>query len=242
VIAMTRLVRLRTPGALLALSALAVSACTSGAGPAASATSAASAPPSQAAVAGVPSIAASPVATPAASAEPSPSAESSGTALGSGPTAVPTSIDPCQLIPKEEAGQLAGTTFGAGKEEETSGHAKMCTYGAGTSNVFEVVVAIAPDEATAKAQEQAAMNDLKKTASDLPGGLHVTELPNFAPGADAVEMDGSVSVAGQSISGRGFYVLRGTDFFGFNDLVRNAPAPSEDAAKAEAMTVLGRLP
>ena len=118
----------------------------------------------------------------------------------------------------------------------------MCVYGAGTTNVFEVIVSIAPDEATAKAAEESAMNDLKKAAEDLPSGLKITQLPDFAPGADAVMMDGSVSLAGHSIGGRGIYVLRGTSFFGFNDLVRDAAAPSADAVKAEAMTVLGRLP
>src|SRR5262249_6512861 len=162
--------------------------------------------------------------------------------FGEGPSAVPTSIDPCQLIPKDEAGKLAGATFGDGKEEETDGHAKMCTYGAGTTNVFEVIVAIAPDEATAKAHERAALHELKQAAAALPGGLHIAQLPNFATGADAVMMDGSVSLGGESISGRGLYVLRGTTFFGFNDLVRGAPAPSEADSKAEAMTVLGRLP
>jgi hypothetical protein len=217
---------------LLALTALGASACTSAATPSPSAQT------SQA-----PVVLQSAETTPAASTAPSPSAESSQVAAASSePTAVPTSIDPCQLIPKEEAGQLAGATFGAGTEEETSGHSKMCTYGAGTTNVFEVIVAIAPDEATAKAQEQAAMNDLKSAAADLPSGLHITQLPNFAPGADAVLMDGSVSIGGQSIEGIGIYVLRGTSFFGFNDLVRNAKAPTPDAAKAEAMTVLGRMP
>jgi hypothetical protein len=230
---MTRPARLRMPVTLLALSALAASACTSATSPSPSA------PASQAPVA---LQSAEATATTAASLEPSPSAESSEVAAASGPTAVPTSIDPCQLIPKEEAGQLAGATFGAGKEEETSGHSKICTYGAGTTNAFQVIVAIAPDEATAKAEEQAAMSDLKSAAAGLPGGLHITQLPNFAPGADAVLMDGSVSIGGESISGIGIYVLRGTSFFGFSDLVRDAKAPSADAAKAEAMTVLGRVP
>jgi hypothetical protein len=226
------------PATLLAVTAVIASACAGAATP--SPTTEAS-PAAQGSAPVVLQSAETSAAAPA-SLEASPSAEASGVAFGEGPSAVPTSIDPCQLIPKDEAGKLAGATFGDGKEEETSGHSKMCTYGAGTTNVFEVIVAIAPDEATAKAQEQAAMNDLKSAAQDLPSGLHITQLPNFAPGADAVMMDGSVSLAGQSIEGRGIYVLRGTSFFGFNDLVRNGNAPSADDAKSEAMTVLGRMP
>jgi len=239
---MTRPAHLRRPVSLLAVTALvglAASACASAATPSPTAEASPALAASQAPVV---LQSAEATATAAASLEPSPSAASSQVVFGAGPSAVPTSIDPCQLIPKDEAGKLAGATFGAGKEEETDGHAKMCTYGAGTTNVFEVIVAIAPDEATAKAQEQAAMSDLKQAAADLPCGLHITSITNFAPGADAVMMDGSVSIGGESIGGRGLYVLRGTTFFGFNDLVRGAPAPSESDAKAEAMTVLGRLP
>ena len=234
---MTRSVRLRTPATLVAVAALTVSACAGATSPSPSAEASQVVVASQA-----PVVLQSAETTEAPAASPSESAAPSASEVAAGPTAVPTSIDPCQLIPKDEAGKLAGATFADGKEEETDGHAKMCTYGANTTNVFEVIVAIAPDEATAKAQEQAAMNDLMQAAADLPGGLHITQLPNFAPGADAVMMDGSVSLGGESISGRGLYVLRGTTFFGFNDLVRGAPAPSEAASKAEAMTVLGRLP
>src|SRR5262249_9205232 len=133
---MSRSARLRTSVALVAISALAVAGCSSSAASPAPTTAS-----SQAAV--LPSIAASVADTPPPSTQPSPSAESSPVAEASGgPTAVPTSIDPCQLITKEEAGQLAGTTFGAGEESETSGHAKLCVYGGQTKNVFTVTVAI----------------------------------------------------------------------------------------------------
>ena len=57
-----------------------------------------------------------------------------------------------------EASSIAGVTFAAGKEDTTSGGAKTCGYGAKTPNVFMVIVAQAPDAATAQAdwtQEQA---------------------------------------------------------------------------------------
>ena len=57
-------------------------------------------------------------------------------------------LDPCQLVTQQEASQLAGTTFAAGKEEAISSASSMCTYGAQTLNVFTVLVAVAPDAAT----------------------------------------------------------------------------------------------
>ena len=158
------------------------------------------------------------------------------------PSAVPTDIDPCQVITADEAGQLAGATFSAGKEEETSGHARICTYGANTTNVFMVLVAIAPDVATAKAAEKAAEQDLKDNAGSFGVPFNVTKLPDFADNTDAVILDGSASLGGETISGRGMYLLRGTTFVGFNDLVRGKPAPSAADMKAEATTVLTRVP
>ncbi len=184
------------------------------------------------------SAAASPSAAPSPSAPASPSAAAS--ASPSAATAVPTSIDPCQLIPSGEAGQLAGATFGAGKESTTAGGAKMCTYGAQTKNVFEVIVAVAPDVATAKAEEAAAEADYQAQAAQVNQGLTVTQLPGFAPNTDAVLLEMKPNAL--SISGRSMAVLRGTDYFAFSDLVLGGSAPSADAMKAEAMTVLGRLP
>ena len=214
------------------------SACTStGATPAPSAT-----PPGGAVA--LPSIgvavvppSANPTDTPAPSGSGEPGASASDL-----PSAVPTDIDPCQVITADEAGQLAGATFSAGKVEETAGHARICTYGAGTPNVFMVIVAIAPDVATAKAAEKAAEQDLKDNAQSFGVPFNVTKLPGFADQTDAVILDGSASLGGQSISGRGMYLLRGTTFVGFNDLVRGKKAPSADDMKAQAMTVLGRVP
>jgi hypothetical protein len=170
------------------------------------------------------------------------SAEPSDAGLN-GPTAVPTSIDPCQIIPADEAGQLAGATFGAGKESTTEGNARICTYGANSLNVFTVEVAIAPDAATAQADEAAAMADIDAEAAKLSShGITTTKLPGFAPGADAVLFDGTVSLAGVTVGGSGIYVLHGTTFFGFSDIALRQAPPTADALKAEAMTVLGRLP
>src|SRR5262249_49689040 len=145
-------------------------------------------------------------------------------------------------ITAEEAGKLAGATFGPGKEETTEGNARICVYGAQTPNVFTVTVAIAPDEKTAKADEAAAKADLQAKAKDLPNGMKVTDLTNFAPNTDAELFNGTAKIGGQTIGGSALYLLRGTTFAGFSDLVLNAAPPSEDAMKTEGMTILGRLP
>ena len=158
-------------------------------------------------------------------------------AASSDATGVPTTLDPCQIVPVSEASQLAGTTYAAGVESVTSGNGKICTYGGQTLNVFEVIVGQAPDVATAKAgvaEAEAAI------AAQAGGALSFTELPGFADGAAYVV--GSVTVAGQTISGSAFYALKGTVFFGFSDLARGHATPTLAAMEAEAQTILGRLP
>jgi hypothetical protein len=218
----------------LVLLAVGLAACTTSTASGSPASSAAVVPPSIALV--PPSVAASPSEAPSDNPSGPPPSYSDA-------TAVPTDIDPCQLITAEEAGTLVGTTFGAGEESTTEGNARICTYGAQTKNVFIVEVAIAPDEATAKADEAAAQAELQSKANQLPAvGLAVTQLPDFAPGADAALMGGSMSLGGTTIGASAIYVLRGTTFFGFSDVALNQAPPTADAMKAEAMTVLGRLP
>jgi hypothetical protein len=214
---------------LLVLSIAGLGACTGATSPA---PTTAIAPLASQTVEPPPSVAAS---DSTSSAEPSDALD--------GPTAVPTSIDPCQIIPAAEAGQLVGATFGAGKESTTEGNARICTYGANTINVFTFEVAIAPDAATAKADETAALADIDAEAAKLSShGVTTTKLPNFAPGADAVLFVGTVSLGGATIGGSAIYVLHGLTFFGFSDIALRQAPPTADALKAEAMTVLGRLP
>lgn len=227
--------RTRATRALVILTTIGLAACsgsTATGSPAASTAVVASVPPSASAIA---STAASPTDTPAPSSQ-----APSQAAASSGPSAVPTSIDPCQLVPAQEASTLTGVSFGAGKEETTSGNGRMCIYGYQTKNVFEVIVAVAPDVATAKAEEVAAQAQLQKNAAQTGQGLNITQLPGFASGADAVLLE--LKPNPYNINGRAIYVLRGTVFFGFSDLVVGGSAPSADAMKAEANTVLGRLP
>jgi hypothetical protein len=217
--------------ALVVLSIAGLSACTGATSPAPSVPAPV--------VAGSPTIAPPPSATAtnvATSAEPSDSGLD-------GATAVPTSIDPCQIITAAEAGQLAGATFGPGKESTTEGNARICTYGSSTLNVFTVEIAIAPDLATAQADEAAALADIDAQAAKLSShGLTTTTLPGFAPGADAVLFSATIDLGGATIGGSGIYVLHGTTFFGFSDIALHQAPPTPDAVKAEAMTVLGRLP
>jgi hypothetical protein len=94
---------------------------------------------------------------------------------------------------------------------------------------------------TAQAAKAAAEQDLKDNAASFGVPFNVTKLPDFADNTDAVILDGAGSLGGETISGRGIYLLRGTTFVGFNDLVRGKSAPSAADMKAEATTVLGRV-
>ncbi len=217
--------------ALVAVSAVAFAACSGSSSPA----------PSTAALPSIAGVVPSAAQSVAPSVAPEESAEAS-TAATTEPSAVATDIDPCQLITAADAGKLAGATFGAGKESETAGHAKMCVYGAQTKNVFTVTVAIAPSTDVAKAEETAVINQLKDTAKQAgPNALETSVVPNFADGTDAVIMKMGPVLG---INGAAIYVLRGTTFFGFSDVVVGGNAPTIDDVKQKAMDVLnsGMLP
>lgn len=174
----------------------------------------------------------------AATPAPTPTPVSTSTPAGtSGPTAVPTSVDPCQLVTSQEASQLAGVLFGAGKEETTSGNGRLCVYGYQTLNVFTVEVAQAPNLAAAQAAKAEALAGIQELASK---GVTLTQLPNLADGA--VVAQGGAAISGQTFSVSSIGVLKGTIFFGFSELVLGHPAPSSAAMQAQAQICLGRLP
>jgi hypothetical protein len=166
------------------------------------------------------------------------SSEAPSGAVPSGPeaTGVSTSLDPCQLVPVTEASQLAGTAFTAGRETTTEGGGRICTYGAQTVNVLQVIVGQAPDVATAKAEEAAVEAQVKEQALGAP--VTVTKITGI--GDDAGVM--TLSLPAYSISGIAIFVLKGTVFFSISDIVRGAAAPTEAAMRAEAQLVLGRVP
>ena len=153
---------------------------------------------------------------------------------------MPTSLEPCVVVPADEASALAGTTFAAGTPSTTSGNGKVCTYTA-TGNVMVVVLGVAPDVATAQGEEQSMKDQLEQ---GVPGvTFQLTELPGFQDGVDAAIVTGSETVAGQTFSATAMYMLKGTTFLGISDVVVGAgQAMTSDAITAQAPTFLDRLP
>lgn len=219
---------------LLAIVAL-LSACSSAAPTTASA-------PQQATASSTPN----PTATPKPTVTPSPTA-TPGMTITPAETGTPQqataqiALDPCQLLPSQEASSLAGTSFGAGTEGTIPGGVKTCTYGSQSLNIFVVQVVQAPDEATADAAKQQFLSDLQaKMQQASSQGITVTQLPDFADGA--VIGEASINANGVNFNGSAIGFRKGTIFFGFSDVVVGGPAPSSADLQAEATTVLGRLP
>ncbi|MFI5227345.1 MAG: hypothetical protein ACHQ3P_11800 [Candidatus Limnocylindrales bacterium] len=177
------------------------------------------------------------VSPPAASDTPEPStAEVSSAPASSGATAVPTAIDPCTLVTQAEASQLTGSTYGPGKESETAGHLKVCTYGGQTPDVFGVDVLVAPDVATAQAGAAAVEAEAKAKLK----GATIADLSGL--GDKAVWLHGAGELGGSPINAAGIYVLSGATFFDISDIVVGKSAPSETDFVTQATTALGRLP
>ena len=157
----------------------------------------------------------------------------------------PVALDPCQIVTSSEASTLAGATFGAGKEGETGGGGKTCVYGYQTLNVFTIIVAQAPDAATAQAAyAQAKAQAQAELSKGVPAGVKVTVNLNDASisGADQASVArGSGTISGQTISLSAVYVLKGAVFFSFSDLVLGPAAPSVAAMEAQATISLGRV-
>ena len=179
-------------------------------------------------------------APPATTAAPmTPAATPSATAQG-----VALTLDPCAVFPQAEASTLLGTTAPAGQPQTLDGGGKMCVYAAGAEGVAQIVVAQATSATDAGAvwdQERARANQalqqalqsqaqLTPTLSDLPG------LGDKASTASYSATIGPVTLAGSAI-----YVLKGATFFGVSVLRLNGAAPTIDALKAEAQTILGRV-
>lgn len=184
----------------------------------------------------------SPSAASPSPAESSPSPSESAAASG-----VATSIDPCQLVTKDEASKLAGGSFGVGKETTNPGGGKTCVYGGQTQNVFTVIVAQATDAASAQAdwtQEQAkAQAALQKAVP--PGvtlNLKVNDLSNVAGADKAAIATLKESISGISVEVTAIYLLKGPIFLTFSDLAVGHAAPSTADMESQAQTSLGRLP
>ena len=188
----------------------------------------------------IPKVVPSPIITPSPTVTAGPTVTPAETGTPQ-QTAAPTSLDPCQLLPSQEASSLAGTSFGAGAEGTNPGGGKTCTYGSQTTNVFFVEVVQAPDTATADAAKKQFLSDLQANLQQLSSeGLNVTQLPNFADGA--VIAQASINAGGETFNGSAIGFRKGTIFFGFSDVVVGSAAPNSAALQSEATTVLGRLP
>ena len=219
---MTRTSRNATPWlrAFVAASIVGLAACSTGASPS----------PSPASVA---------PATPSASAAVSASAGATESQAAQA-TAVPTSVDPCQLVTAQEVSAITGATFTAGQASTAPNNVKACNYGQEGVD-FTVVASRAPDEATAKQDEADTKAELEQNAPGLPYKLE--ELPGFAPGADAAVVSGSMSTGGGTYSGIAIYVLKGTDFIGITDIsTLGGQAPTSAQMQDLAKVALGRLP
>jgi hypothetical protein len=155
--------------------------------------------------------------------------------------AVQVQLDPCVLLPVDEASALAGgAAFAAGTEETLDSGVRICHYGANTANVLTVEVGQAQDATAAQQFQDQFIADMQANAQQLAGGgLNVTQV-SFADSAVLAQL--STSVQGVAINGSAFGFRKGTVFFGFSDLVQAGPAPTSDALQAEANTVFARLP
>ncbi len=192
-------------------------------------------PPQQAATPTTesPTLAPSPTASPM----PSPTVTQAATSLPQ--TGGSTSLDPCELLDTNEAKNLTGVSFGAGVESTLDGGAKICTYGANTTNVLMVEVVQAPDVATAQAYQASFLADIKSglaSFGDIP--IQVAQISDFGNAAVSATLGQNVI----DVTGSAFGFRKNTIFFGFSDLVRGAPAPTPAAMRAEAAFVLGELP
>lgn len=155
-------------------------------------------------------------------------------------------LDPCQLVTQQEASQLAGTTFAAGKNEAISSAASTCTYGAQTLNVFTVEVAVAPDAKTAQAdwaQEEAnAQAGVQQLVAEAGGSVSLSAGDITLSGADkAATAIATANISGRTLNISAIYVLKGAVFFTFADLVVGKQAPTTSAMAMQAQTVLTRV-
>jgi hypothetical protein len=175
----------------------------------------------------------------------SPAAPTAAGSVAATQSAVPTSLNPCQLVTSSEASALAGTTFGPGQEEANGKHGKRCVYGSQTTNVFTVEVGQAASPAAADADwsaEQARAQALinKKLPAGISLSAHTQKISGL--GDRAAFASGSAAAAGQTIGLSGIYLLKGATFLGFQDLLLGHPAPSAAAMEAEAQKALARVP
>jgi len=179
-----------------------------------------------------PATSAATVAAPEATGVPTAAAQATGAA---------TALDPCQVVPLDEASALAGTAYSEGKESTYPDSGPSCVYGAVSANVLTIVVNQAADAAAAKASRDAFLDSLNTWSEQLTGnGIDIVEVSDFADGAIQGQMH--VSDQGHILNGSAFAFVKGTTCFGIMDIVTGADAPSLGALQAEATKALDRIP
>jgi hypothetical protein len=162
-----------------------------------------------------------------------------GTGASARPIEQAGGMDACQLIGSAVA-------YDAGTPLDMEDGASGCAYRAGTTSVFTVIVAQAPDTDTAQAQwvdYEARAQALVQM--DLPSGARVDFIPSDVsdlPADRAAVATGSGSLFGRTLNGSACYLLKGTTFVSFSDVALDQATPAPDAVEAEALNVLGRLP
>jgi hypothetical protein len=174
------------------------------------------------------------VTTPASSSAP-PSTQASSPSAAA---AKATSLDPCQLVTRDEASSMTHANFGPGLEQRSSG-ARRCVYGSQTANVLTVFVASATSDDAAKASWDQLLAQAQQGLSDAPAGsVKLTPESSIADRAEWVELD----LSALDVSARGLAFLSGSTGVYMIDLVRGGAAPSRSDMTDQANTVLGRLP
>ena len=183
-----------------------------------------------------PSATSAPTAT--ATATLSPIMIAAGRATG---TALAASLDPCALLPDDEASTLAKSNFWIGEEGILSSDAKTCTYGSQTTNVFFVELAQPNNTSVAQGYRNQFLADFKADVQQFSNQeVSVTQVPGFADGAVFATV--SVNIQGITVSGSAIGFLTDGTFFGFSDIVTGGSAPSIATLQTEAGKVLKRLP
>ena len=143
----------------------------------------------------------------------------------------PVNLDPCKLVPQQEASKVAGASFGPGQLEVENAASSRCIYGGNTKNVFLVIVARASSVAEAQAQRDEMRSEAE---AQLGGKLNVGKVSGV--GDDAESISGSLSALSINVSG--LYVLKGTLGFALVDEVQGGAAPTTQTLVDEANKVL----
>ncbi len=157
---------------------------------------------------------------------------------------VAVTVDPCAVYPQGEASSLSGVTLQAGNPQTYDQGSKGCFYSGGTEGVTGITIAQGTSAADANAvwtqEETKAQQELQ---AGLPSGVTftptLTDVTGIGDRASLASFSGSIGPV--TLSGGAIYVLKGATFFSVSVIRLSGTAPTADAFKAEATTILGRL-